>query len=76
MTLIGLEPSWKEALQGEFEKPYFKELSSFVRDEYLSATTYPPSGDTFRAFDLCPFKKVRVVIIGQDPYHGERQAKE
>ncbi len=74
MTPARLEPSWKEALRGELEKPYFTKLTSFVRDEHFSETIYPPQKDTFRAFDLCPFDEVRVVIIGQDPYHGEGQA--
>jgi uracil-DNA glycosylase len=72
--MIKLEKSWKIALEKEFEKPYFKELSSFVRTEYKSGKVYPPPKDIFRAFDLCPFDKVKVVILGQDPYHGARQA--
>jgi uracil-DNA glycosylase len=71
---IRMEDSWKEALKDEFEKPYFKELTEFVRSEYLSATVYPPPKFIFRAFDLCPFDKVEVVILGQDPYHGAGQA--
>ncbi|MES2215919.1 MAG: uracil-DNA glycosylase [Patescibacteria group bacterium] len=71
---IKLEPSWKAALSEEFEKPYFKELSDFVHEEYKKGTVYPPPQDIFRAFDLCPFDKTRVVIIGQDPYHGPKQA--
>jgi uracil-DNA glycosylase len=71
---IKLEPSWKAALSEEFDKPYFKELTSFVREEYTKDTIYPGPKDIFRAFDLCPFDKVRVVIIGQDPYHGPKQA--
>lgn len=71
---IKLEPSWKEVLKEEFDKPYFRELSAFVRDEYAKATIYPGPKDIFRAFDLCPFENVRVVIIGQDPYHGAKQA--
>ncbi len=71
---IRLEESWKEALKDEFEKPYFKELTEFVRSEYLSATVYPSPKFIFRAFDLCPFDKVEVVILGQDPYHGTGQA--
>lgn len=73
-TSIRIEPSWKNALREEFEKPYFKDLSTFVRDEYITATIYPPPKDIFRAFDLCPFEKVKVVILGQDPYHGAKQA--
>jgi uracil-DNA glycosylase len=71
---IKLEPSWKAALNEEFDKPYFKELSTFVRDEYTKGNIYPQPKDIFRAFDLCPFDKTRVVIIGQDPYHGPQQA--
>lgn len=71
---IKIEPSWKETLKEEFEKPYFKELTEFVRGEYLSAKVFPPPRFIFRAFDLCPFDKVKVVILGQDPYHGAGQA--
>ena len=69
-----IEPSWKEVLKDEFEKPYFKELTEFVRNEYLSETVYPPPKHMFRAFELTPFESVRVVILGQDPYHGAGQA--
>lgn len=69
-----IEPSWKEALKAEFEKPYFSALREFVRDEYKSGTVYPPPRFIFRAFALTPFDKVNVVILGQDPYHGPRQA--
>ncbi len=71
---IKIEASWKEALKNEFKKPYFKELASFVREEYLNKTIYPPPKDIFRAFELCPYNKVKVVILGQDPYHGVKQA--
>lgn len=71
---VKLELSWKKELREEFEKSYFKELSQFVRNEYLTHTVYPPPKDVFRAFDLCPFEDVKVVIIGQDPYHGAHQA--
>jgi uracil-DNA glycosylase len=74
MKDIRLEPSWKEALIEEFGKGYFKDLSDFVRDEYAKGKIYPPPKDIFRAFDLCPFSEVKVVILGQDPYHGDRQA--
>lgn len=74
MTDIKIEPSWKEALKDEFEKPYFKELTEFVRGEYLSAKVFPPPKFIFHAFELCPFDRVRVVILGQDPYHGDGQA--
>lgn len=71
---VRIEESWKEKLAEEFEKPYFKELTEFVRQEYQSATVYPHPKNIFRAFELTPFEKVRVVILGQDPYHGARQA--
>ncbi|HUD02586.1 MAG TPA: uracil-DNA glycosylase [Candidatus Paceibacterota bacterium] len=71
---VKIEPSWKEALIEEFGKPYFEELAAFVKDEYKSKTIYPPAKHIFRAFDLCPFSKVEVVILGQDPYHGVGQA--
>ncbi|MEX0918177.1 MAG: uracil-DNA glycosylase [Candidatus Paceibacterota bacterium] len=69
-----IEPSWKERLLDEFEKPYFEDLRSFVRSEYETTTVYPPPKEIFRAFDLCPFDEVKVVILGQDPYHGPQQA--
>ncbi len=71
---IRIEPSWKTALNEEFEKPYFKELTEFVRAEYLTATVFPPPKFIFNAFELCPFDTVKVVILGQDPYHGDGQA--
>lgn len=71
---VKLEPSWKEALQEEFSKPYFKELAAFVRNEYTHNTVYPPPKFVFRAFELTPFNTVKVVILGQDPYHGPGQA--
>jgi uracil-DNA glycosylase len=71
---VKIEPSWNHELEPEFEKPYFAQLSEFVRDEYKTTTVYPPPKSIFRAFDLCPFEKVEVVILGQDPYHGPRQA--
>lgn len=74
MPAIRIEESWKRALTDEFGKAYFKDLTQFVREEYLSNTIYPGPKDMFRAFDLCPFDKVKVVIIGQDPYHGPNQA--
>ena len=73
-TDVTIEPSWKTALTEEFNKDYFKNLSTFVQDEYLNQTVYPNQKDIFRAFDLCPFNQVKVVIIGQDPYHGPNQA--
>lgn len=74
MNDIKIEPSWKEALKTEFEKPYFKELTDFVRGEYLSAKVFPSPKFIFHAFELCPFDTVKVVILGQDPYHGIGQA--
>ncbi len=74
MYMIKIEESWSNILSDEFDKPYFKELSRFVRKEYLSGKTYPLPKNIFRAFELCPFDKVKVVIIGQDPYHGHNQA--
>jgi uracil-DNA glycosylase len=69
-----IDPSWKEKLQGEFDAPYFAELAAFVRDEYSGATVYPPPMLIFRALELTPFDTVKVVILGQDPYHGRGQA--
>lgn len=74
MQDVKLEPSWKEALKGEFGRDYFKKLSEFVRQEYSHAIVYPAPKNIFRAFELTPFDKVRVVILGQDPYHGAGQA--
>ncbi|OIO50985.1 uracil-DNA glycosylase [Candidatus Kaiserbacteria bacterium CG_4_9_14_3_um_filter_50_16] len=71
---VKIDPSWANYLQDEFEKPYFNELTAFVKKEYQDEIVYPPPKYIFRAFDLCPFKKVKVVILGQDPYHGQRQA--
>ena len=71
---IKIEPSWKHALSDQFDQDYFKTLSEFIRKEYLTQTIYPTPKDIFRSFELCPFDKVKVVIIGQDPYHGPNQA--
>lgn len=71
---VKIEPSWKKQLQEEFEKPYFSSLTDFVREEYASTTIYPPANLIFNAFDQCPFDQVKVVILGQDPYHGPGQA--
>ncbi len=72
---IQIESSWKKVLTSEFEMPYFIELSKKVREAYLGSTpVYPPSKTVFRAFELCPFDSVKVVILGQDPYHGAGQA--
>jgi uracil-DNA glycosylase len=72
--VVRIETSWERRLHGEFEKDYFARLTQFVRSEYATATVYPPGKLIFNAFDLCPFDKVKVVIIGQDPYHGPGQA--
>jgi uracil-DNA glycosylase len=66
--------SWKEKLSDEFEKPYFQQLIEFVKQEYKTHTVYPPGKEIFNAFDYCDFDDVKVVIIGQDPYHGPGQA--
>ena len=71
---VQIEESWKAHLQPEFEKDYFRTLTDFVRDEYGKYAIYPPGKLIFNAFNLCPFDKVKVVIIGQDPYHGPGQA--
>jgi len=71
---VKIEQSWKERLSGEFEKDYFLNLTGFVRNEYRSGAVYPPGKYIFRAFDLCPFDEVKVVIVGQDPYHEKGQA--
>ena len=71
---VKIAPDWKELLAPEFEKPYFAALTQFVRQEYATHRIYPRGSNIFRAFDKCPFDKLKVVIIGQDPYHGEGQA--
>jgi uracil-DNA glycosylase len=71
---VKIESTWKAHLEKEFEKDYFVRLTEFVRNEYLTGTIYPPGHLIFNAFNLCPFDKVKVVIIGQDPYHGPGQA--
>jgi len=71
---VKIDPSWQKHLEGEFDKPYFAELTEFVKKEYKDEIVYPPPKFIFRAFDLCPFEKVKVVILGQDPYHGKKQA--
>lgn len=71
---VKIAPDWKEILAPEFEKPYFEELTQFVREEYATHRIYPLGSNIFRAFDKCPFDKLKVVIIGQDPYHGPGQA--
>lgn len=71
---VRIEESWKSRLQTQFDSPYFDRLARFVRQEYVSGVVYPAAGNIFRAFDLCPFDKVKVVILGQDPYHEPGQA--
>ncbi|KAA6321499.1 Uracil-DNA glycosylase [termite gut metagenome] len=71
---VQIEESWKLRLQPEFEKDYFRILTDFVKSEYQQYTIYPPGKLIFNAFNLCPFDKVKAVIIGQDPYHGPGQA--
>ena len=71
---VKIAPDWKELLAPEFEKPYFAQLTEYVRQEYASRRIFPRGSNIFRAFDKCPFEKLKVVIIGQDPYHGEGQA--
>ncbi len=72
--MVKIAESWRAVLATEFEKPYFQKLTAWVRGEYATAAVYPPGGQIFHAFDACPFEQVRVVILGQDPYHGRNQA--
>ena len=65
---------WKEALQEEYSKEYYRKLFMFIKDAYSKSVVYPPSGDIFNAFHLTPMEKVKVVILGQDPYHNQGQA--
>jgi uracil-DNA glycosylase len=71
---VKIADSWKTRLEEEFKKPYFGQLINFVRDEYKVHKIYPSGKEIFRAFDACSFDDIKVVIIGQDPYHGEKQA--
>ncbi|WP_396637737.1 uracil-DNA glycosylase [Maribacter sp. R77961] len=71
---VQIHPSWKKKLQNEFEQDYFKQLIQFVKKEYSANTCYPKGNDVFAAFDHCPFDETKVVLIGQDPYHGPEQA--
>lgn len=71
---ISIEESWKSALKEEFDKPYFINLITLVQEAYLNTTVYPPSSQLFASFEHCPLPAVKVVILGQDPYHGLRQA--
>ncbi|RKI92894.1 uracil-DNA glycosylase [Parablautia intestinalis] len=69
-----IDNDWLEYIQGEFHKPYYKELYNFVRQEYSTRVIYPPADDIFNAFHFTPLSKVKVLILGQDPYHGNHQA--
>ena len=71
---VRIEESWKRTLASEWEAPYFAKLAEWVRKQYAETTVYPPASKIFAAFDMCPFDKVKVVILGQDPYHGPNQA--
>ncbi len=72
---VTIEPTWKAILQPEFDAPYFKELTDFVRAEYTATVVYPPASLIFNAFNSCPLDKTKVVILGQDPYHEKGQAQ-
>lgn len=71
---VKIENSWKKKLSNEFEQNYFIGLTDFVKSEFQNKTIYPPAKEIFKAFDACPFDEVKVVILGQDPYHGAGQA--
>jgi uracil-DNA glycosylase len=71
---VKIENSWKSALKGEFEKPYFHQLVQFVKNEYRAHQIFPSGGEIFNAFEKCPLHSTKVVILGQDPYHGPGQA--
>ena len=71
---VRIDHSWRTALSSEWDAPYFEKLVAFVREAYGTGVVYPPAGKIFSAFDACPFDKVKVVIIGQDPYHEPGQA--
>jgi uracil-DNA glycosylase len=71
---VKIEPNWKKVLQKEFDEEYFAKLTEFVKSEYQKETVYPPAKFIFNAFELTPFDKVKVIILGQDPYHGVNQA--
>ena len=74
MADVKIHPSWKKVISEEFNKEYFEKLTQFIKKEYSGKTIYPEGKNIFRAFELCPFEEVKVVIIGQDPYHGPKQA--
>lgn len=71
---VSIEKSWQQVLDGEFQEPYFKDLTEFVKNEYRKHSCYPRGTDIFKAFDHCPFHRTKVIILGQDPYHGVGQA--
>lgn len=71
---VRIDPTWRDALADQWDMPYFEALTDFVRQRYQTTTVYPPASRIFAAFDACPFDKVKVVILGQDPYHGPGQA--
>ena len=71
---IRISESWKKVLEKEFQSDYFNDIISKTKEEYSKFICYPPGSKIFRAFDECPFDKLKVIIIGQDPYHGEKQA--
>jgi uracil-DNA glycosylase len=71
---VKIEANWKKILKDEFDKPYFKSLITFIKADYKNYTCYPRGADIFNAFEFCPFDKTKVVILGQDPYHGPQQA--
>lgn len=73
--MVKIEETWGRALDAEFQKDYFKQLTAFVHEEYAKHTCYPPGSEIFNAFNLCPLDNVKVVILGQDPYHGPGQAE-
>jgi uracil-DNA glycosylase len=74
MSEVKIHESWKKALENEFDESYWQDLTTYVRQQYKTTAVYPPPKNVFRAFDLCPFDQVKVVIVGQDPYHGLGQA--
>ncbi|UOR05923.1 uracil-DNA glycosylase [Hymenobacter aerilatus] len=71
---VKIDESWRKVLHEEFEKPYFQHLTTFLRGEYATTAVYPPGPQIFHAFQACPFDRLKVVILGQDPYHGKGQA--
>lgn len=74
MMNVKIEPSWRERLAPQWDMPYFRQLTDFVREQYRTRTVFPPGAKIFAAFDACPFDRVKVVILGQDPYHDVGQA--